>query len=98
MQVSKAHVSRVQAHVDTSPVLNIEYDDFQDIQLIQDRLNAATYMLGLNITICQSVKSASLDIDNAELFLEELRLQSSRVDHLLERAKSSSSLVGHACR
>jgi hypothetical protein len=76
------------------PVLTIEYSDFQDIQVIHDRMNAAKYILSSNTSICQKAKVKFLGNANVDLFLDELRLQSSRVDNLLERTKSGSTLVG----
>lgn len=75
------------------PVLTIEYSDFQDVQVIHDRMNAAKYILGSNTSICTKAKDTLLGSPNVDLFLGELKLQSARVDNLLERAKSGSSLV-----
>lgn len=94
-QISKAHVSRVQGRgrLEHMPVLTIEYSDFQDVQVIHDRINAAKYILSSNSGICRKLQqklAGSLEID---LFADELKLQSNRVDNLLERTKSGSTLV-----
>ena len=75
------------------PVLTIEYSDFQDVQVIHDRMNAAKYILSSNISICAKTKATLLESSNVNLFMAELELQSTRVDNLLERTKSGSSLV-----
>ena len=75
------------------PVLTIEYSDFQDVQVIHDRMNAAKYILSSNISICAKTKDKLCEDSNMDLFLEELKLQSTRVDNLLERARSGSGLV-----
>lgn len=95
MQISKAHVSRVEGRDrhEKMPVLTIEYSDFQDVQVIHDRMNAAKYVLGSNTSICTKAKDLLLGSSNLDLFLGELKLQASRVDNLLERARSGSSLV-----
>ncbi|KAH7378819.1 hypothetical protein BKA66DRAFT_466691 [Pyrenochaeta sp. MPI-SDFR-AT-0127] len=93
--ISKAHVSRVEGRrkLEKMPVLTIEYSDFQDVQVIHDRMNASKYILGSNTSICTKAKETLLGSSNVDLFLEELRLQSTRVDNLLERARSGSSLM-----
>lgn len=75
------------------PVLTIEYSDFQDVQVIHDRMNAAKYILSSNISICSNAKDGVLESANAGLFIGELTLQLARVENLLERARSGSSLV-----
>jgi hypothetical protein len=75
------------------PVLTIEYPDFQDVQLIHDRMNAAKYILNSNTGICEILKERLLRSPETDLFAEELRLQSNRADNLLERTKSGSTLV-----
>lgn len=97
MQISKAHVSRVEGRrkLEKMPVLTIEYSDFQDVQVIHDRMNAANYILGSNTSICIKAKDLLPGSPNIDLFLGELKLQSARVDNLLERARSGSSLVCH---
>ncbi len=77
------------------PVLAIEYSDFQDVQVINDRMNAARYILSSNVGICSKVRAKVLHGHDVELFLDELKQQSTRVENLLERAKSGSSLVRH---
>jgi hypothetical protein len=98
LQISKAHVSRVEGRrtVERMPVLTIEYSDFQDVQVINDRMNAARYILSSNIGICSKAKAKVLHGHDVELFLDELKQQSVRVENLLERAKSGSSLVRHS--
>jgi hypothetical protein len=99
-QVSKAHVSRVQGRTELErmPVLTIEYSDFQDVQLIHDRMNAAKYILNSNTGICERLEERLLGSPETGLFAEELRLQSNRADNLLERTKSGSTLVRQTCR
>jgi hypothetical protein len=75
------------------PVLTIEYSDFQDIQVIHDRMNDAKYILSSNVGICEKTKEKLLGGAHVDLSLEELKLQTTRVKNLLERAKSGSSLV-----
>ena len=75
------------------PVLTIEYSDFQDIQVIHDRMNGAKYILSSNTGICMKAKEKLLGDAPVDLFLEELELQTIRVENLLERTKSGSSLV-----
>jgi hypothetical protein len=75
------------------PVLTIEYSDFQDIQVIHDRMNGAKYILSSNTGICVKAKEKLLGDAPVNLFLEELKLQTTRVENLLERTKSGSSLV-----
>ncbi|CAO2656258.1 Nn.00g050610.m01.CDS01 [Neocucurbitaria sp. VM-36] len=93
--ISKAHVSRVEGRrkFEKLPVLTIEYSDFQDVQVIHDRMNAAKYILSSNISICAKTKGKLREDSNVDLFLEELKLQSTRVDNLLERARSGSGLM-----
>ncbi|KAF2129906.1 hypothetical protein P153DRAFT_385138 [Dothidotthia symphoricarpi CBS 119687] len=93
--ITKAHVSRVEGRrkLEKMPVLTIEYSDFQDVQVIHDRMNAAKYILSSNISICSSAKNDVLRSADAGLFMGELALQLSRVDNLLERARSGSSLM-----
>ncbi|KAF2624272.1 hypothetical protein BU25DRAFT_461444 [Macroventuria anomochaeta] len=93
--ISKAHVSRVEGRtkLEQMPVLTIEYSDFQDVQVIHDRINAAKYILSSNTRICEKVKRELLETPEIDLFVEELRLQSNRVDNLLERTKSGSTLM-----
>ena len=90
-------MSRVEGRRDTEsrPVLTIEYSDFQDIQVIHDRMNAAKYILGSNTRICETFPPSlsGEDSPRAGLLLEELRLQGARVDNLLERTRSGSGLV-----
>jgi hypothetical protein len=74
-------------------VLTIEYGDFQDVQVIHDRMNAAKYILSSNTMICKKGKTEFLQTAPVALFLDELELQSNRVDHLLERTRSGSTLV-----
>lgn len=76
------------------PVLIIGYEDFQDVQVIHDRMNAAKYVLSLNTVICKKAKKEFFQTAQIDLFLDELELQSNRVDNLLERARSGSTLVG----
>lgn len=82
------------------PVLAIEHSDFQDVQVINDRMNAAKYIVGSNVDICSKMKAKLLNDQGTDLFLDEFRLQSRRVESLLERAKSGSSLVrnGSTCQ
>lgn len=75
------------------PVLTIEYCDFQDVQVIHDRMNAAKYILNSNTVICRKAKGGFLGSAHVSLFLDELTLQSNRVDNLLERTRSGSTLV-----
>ncbi|OAL46041.1 hypothetical protein IQ07DRAFT_647681 [Pyrenochaeta sp. DS3sAY3a] len=93
--ISKAHVSRVEGRDrhEKMPVLTIEYSDFQDVQVIHDRMNAAKYILGSNTSICAEAEDALVGSSDLDLFLGELKLQASRVDNLLERARSGSSLM-----
>jgi hypothetical protein len=88
-------VSRVEGRgkSEKMPVLTIEYSDFQDIQVIHDRMNGAKYILSSNVDICMKAKEKLLGDAPVDLFLEELKLQSTRVENLLERTKSGSSLV-----
>ena len=96
LQISKAHVSRVKGRTtnERMPVLIIGYEDFQDVQVIHDRMNAAKYVLSLNTVICKKAKKEFFQTAQIDLFLDELELQSNRVDNLLERARSGSTLVG----
>jgi len=76
-------------------VLTIEYSDFQDVQVIHDRMNAAKYILSSNTRICETFPPL-LSGQNSPaigLLLEELKLQGARVDNLLERTRSGSGLV-----
>jgi homoserine trans-succinylase len=75
------------------PIVAIEYSDFQDVQVIHDRMNAASYILNSNISICSKARAKISESHDVDLFLDELRLQEMRVKNLLERAKSGSSLV-----
>lgn len=94
-QISKAHVSRIQGRTKSEqmPVLTIEYSDFQDVQVIHDRMSAAKYILGANIDICEKVTERLLCSSETNLLVEEMKLQSTRVDNLIERTKSGSVLV-----
>ncbi|KAF1839682.1 hypothetical protein BDW02DRAFT_563735 [Decorospora gaudefroyi] len=93
--ISKAHVSQVGGHkiLEEMPVLTIEYSDFQDIQVIHDRMNAAKYILGSNVSVCKKAQDKLLGHRNVDVFLEELKLQSSRAGNLLERTRSGSTLM-----
>jgi len=93
--IAKAHVSQVRdrAKTEKMPVLAIEHSDFQDVQVINDRMNAAKYIVGSNVDICSKMKAKLLNDQGTDLFLDEFRLQSRRVESLLERAKSGSSLM-----
>jgi len=93
--IAKAHVSQVRdrAKTEKMPVLTIEHSDFQDVQVINDRMNAAKYIVGSNVDICSKMKAKLLNDQGTDLFLDEFRLQSRRVESLLERAKSGSSLM-----
>lgn len=92
-------MSRVESRttLEQMPVLTIEYSDFQDVQLINDRMNAAKYILSSNKGICEKVKGRFLGSAETDLFIEELKLQSNRVENMLERTKSGSTLVRQDC-
>ena len=75
------------------PVVTIGYSDFQDVQVIHDRMNAAKYILSSNALICQKAKEGFLKTQEVDILLDTLKLQSNRVDNLLERTKSGSTLV-----
>jgi hypothetical protein len=95
LQISKAHVSRVEGRTkhEKMPVLTIEYSDFQDVQVIHDRINAAKYILSSNTGVCHKLKELDLGRSTIDLFIDELTLQSNRVSNLLKRTKSGSTLV-----
>jgi len=75
------------------PVVTIEYSDFQDVQVIHDRMNIAKYILSSNVRICERYQGYLYGSPNVDMLLEELKLQGSRVDNLLERTRSGSGLV-----
>lgn len=56
-------------------------------------MNTAKYILSSNTGICEKVRGRLLGSPETDLFAEELKLQSNRVDNLLERTKSGSTLV-----
>jgi hypothetical protein len=56
-------------------------------------MNMAKYILSSNARICEQYHNSRLNDSKVELLLEELGLQGARVDNLLERARSGSSLV-----
>ncbi|KAF2474441.1 uncharacterized protein BDR25DRAFT_122021 [Lindgomyces ingoldianus] len=93
--VSKAHVSRVEGRKMTEklPVVTIEYSDFQDVQLIHDRMNMAKYILGSNISICEKLQTQISDVPHVSMLSGELHLQKIRVENLLERTRSGSGLM-----
>ncbi|KAF2730345.1 hypothetical protein EJ04DRAFT_567846 [Polyplosphaeria fusca] len=93
--ISKAHVSRVEGRrkTDKMPVLSIEYSDFQDVQVIHDRMNVAKYVLDSNARICKKYERCFQGTLKLEMLLEELELQGARVDKLLERTRSGSGLM-----
>ncbi|KAF2111930.1 hypothetical protein BDV96DRAFT_580879 [Lophiotrema nucula] len=92
---SKAHVSRIQGRpkTDVMPVVTIEYSDFQDVQVIHDRMNIAKYIFSSNVRICEKYQGHLYGSPNVDLLLDELKLQGSRVDNLLERTRSGSGLM-----
>lgn len=77
-------------------MLTIEYNDFQDVQVIHDRMNMAKYILSANVRVCENFQSAIVDA-KVDLLIEELRLQQTRADNLLERTRSGSGLVSDPC-
>jgi hypothetical protein len=91
----KAHASQMDGKPSALglPVLTIDYTDFQNIQVIHDRLNGAKYVLQLNLS---SISRKRLKEHGNQYLVpaaQELQLQCSRVNHLLERASSASNLV-----
>ena len=86
--------SHTRLHPQVLPVLTIEYSNFQDVQAINDRMNAARYILSSNVGICSKAKAKVIHGHDVELFLDELKQQSIRVENLLEgkeRIKSSKT-------
>jgi hypothetical protein len=74
-------------------VIPLEYSDVQEVQIIQDRMNAAKYILDSNTMICRRAKKELSWNTGIDLLLKELDLQSKRVVNLLERSRSGSMLV-----
>lgn len=73
---------------DAKSRLTIKYTDVQNVQVIHDRLNMATFILGSNLRIFDSLSDIELD-----LLRKELNTQSARAHTLLERTKSTSGLM-----
>lgn len=75
------------------PVVMVDYNDFQDVQVIHDRLIMAKYILSSNIQIGEKIHLSLPSNSTANMLLDELRAQLIRVGRLSERTRNGSGLV-----
>ncbi|KAL9078394.1 MAG: hypothetical protein Q9157_002689 [Trypethelium eluteriae] len=97
---TKTHLSRVQPSKENS-FPDLHYDDFQDVQVMRDRLHRLSHLLESNLVICQKIARKALGkpaltwINNTheptvngeciKMSYSEMKLQKRRVQTLLRR-------------
>ncbi|KAF2230727.1 hypothetical protein EV356DRAFT_323727 [Viridothelium virens] len=97
---TKTHLSRVQPSKENS-FPDLHYDDFQDVQVMRDRLHRLSHLLESNLAICQKIARKALGkpaltwINNTheptvngeciKMSYSEMKLQKRRVQTLLRR-------------